>query len=493
MLGWAAGGTLGNENGENAMFRALAGFLQDDWKISARLTLNLGLRYDIFFVPTFPDGRVSNFILDYSGAGTNAQLKQVRPASGGDCLCEQNHRDFGPRLGLAYRLGNKTVLRSGAGVVYAQGDYLTDQVARAKNQAPDFVEISFATLDRITPRLILKDGFSPVQLPATSVPGPASVGINAQQANMADQYSTQWFFDVQRELPFDVLATIGYQGNGTHHMLISMDYDLPFGPAAATVASRRIFPYYTAVNRLVPMGNLSYEAFTWKMERRFVRGLTFLSAFTWAHAIDNLLEPLNTTNDQGAVVPYNRQLNRSNSNADIRRSYAFSSTYELPFGRGKSYLNRGGPLNVILGGWQVSAILTLRSGIPFTVTTSGGITNAGGADRPNRLADGILPSGQRSVDRWFDVTAFRVQPQYTYGNSGRNILFGPGLRNVDLSIGKNFPIGETRRLQFRAESFNFTNTPAFGQPAPNINSLGPAAITSAGDPRRVQFGLKFVM
>jgi hypothetical protein len=127
------------------------------------------------------------------------------------------------------------------------------------------------------------------------------------------------------------------------------------------------------------------------------------------------------------------------------------------------------------------------------VTTSGGITNAGGADRPNRIADGTLPSDQRSIDLWFDVNAFRVQPQFTYGNSGRDILFGPGLRNLDLSIGKSFPIGETRRLQFRAESFNFTNTPAFGLPSRNINSPGVGTITSADDPRRLQFGLKFIM
>jgi hypothetical protein len=493
MLGWAAGGTLGNENGENAMVKTLGAFVQDDWKVSSRLTLNLGLRYDLFFVPVFPDGAVSNFLLDYSITGTNGQLKQIRPSSGGDCGCDQNLKNFGPRVGLAYRLGSKTVIRSGVGVVYAQGDYLTDQVARYRNQSPDFVEIGFATLDRITPRLVLKDGFPPVTLPATTVPGPASVSISAQQSNMADQYSTQWFFDVQRELPFDILATVGYQGNGTHHMLISMDYDLPFGPAAATVASRRIFPYYTGVTRLVPMGNLSYNALTWKMEKRFSRGFTFLSAFTWAHAIDNLLEPLNNTADQGPVVPYNRQLNRGNSNADIRRTYAFSSTYELPFGKGKQMLNRGGVVNAILGGWQVSGILTLRSGIPYTVTTSGGITNAGGADRPNRIADGTLPSDQRSIDRWFDVSAFLVQPQYTYGNSGRNILFGPGLRNVDLSIGKFFPISEGKRLQFRVESFNFTNTPAFGLPGRNVNGLGVGQITSADDPRRLQFGLKFLM
>jgi hypothetical protein len=157
-------------------------------------------------------------------------------------------------------------------------------------------------------------------------------------------------------------------------------------------------------------------------------------------------------------------------------------------------LNRGGVLNALFGGWQVAGILTLRSGIPFTVTTSGGITNAGGSDRPNRIGDGTLSSDQRSIDRWFDLSAFKVQPQYTYGNSGRNILFGPGLTNIDFLLGKSFPLGEKRRMQFRAESFNFSNTPGFGQPASNINGLGAGAITStSNDPRRIQFGLKFTM
>jgi hypothetical protein len=146
-----------------------------------------------------------------------------------------------------------------------------------------------------------------------------------------------------------------------------------------------------------------------------------------------------------------------------------------------------------LGGWQVAALATMRSGIPFTVTTSGGITNAGGADRPNRIGDGTLPSSQRTIDHWFDTTAFLVQPQYTYGNAGRNILFGPGLKNLDLSLSKSFAIAEGKRLQFRAESFNFTNTPAFGQPGATLNGLGVGQITSAGDPRRIQFGLKFIM
>ena len=287
--------------------------------------------------------------------------------------------------------------------------------------------------------------------------------------------------------------TVGYSANTAHKLVVGLDYNLPYGPAASTVASRRIFPYYTGVTRQMPMGNSSYNALFWKLEKRFSRGLNFGSSFTWAHTIDNVPEVGNGTGGNGAVVPWNIQLNRGNSYADIRLQWAFSVAYDLPIGKGKAWMNHGGVANAILGGWQVAFLGNMRSGIPFTVLTSGGITNAGGADRPNRIDNGTLPSDQQSIDRWFDASAFKIQPQYTYGNSGRNILFGPGLRNLDLSLHKNFQITESMRVQFRAESFNFTNTPSFGQPGATINGLGVGQITSASDPRRVQFGLKFIM
>jgi hypothetical protein len=492
LLGMAAGGTLGNEFGENVKANSIAAFVQDDWKLTSRLTLNLGLRYDVFYAPVYPYGGVSNFLLDYTQTGPNGRLPQIRPKDGSDCGCQQNFKNFGPRIGLAYRLNDKTVVRTGFGILFGQADSLTSNITRWINQSPDFIEIGFATLDRVNPLLILKNGFPAVTLPGTVVPGPASVGINAQQEKMPDQYSQQWFFDLQRQLPFDFVSTFGYNGNGTRKLITGLNYNLPYGPSAATVASRRTFPYYNAVTRQLPIGNLDYNAFTWKLERRFKQGVSFLSAFTFAHTIDNVGEVGNASG-YGPVNPWNLGLNRGNSYSDIRRQWAMSTTYELPFGKGKTYLNRGGISDAILGGWQLAGLVTIRSGIPFTVTTSGGITNAGGADRPNRIGSGELPSDRRSIDHWFDTGAFTVQPQYTYGNSGRNILTGPGLKNLDLSLAKSFAIGERFRLQFRAESFNFTNTPAFGQPGANINGLGVGAITDAGDPRRIQFGLKLVM
>ncbi len=493
MLGWASGGNLGNENGENLMVSSLAAFIQDDWKVTPRLSLNLGVRYDLFLSPTFPDGRVSNFILDYSQVGAAGRLPQIRPQDGGDCGCNQNYKDFGPRVGLAYRAGNKTVVRAGFGIIFGQDDSYSTQASRWMNQSPDFVEYSLATVDRINPIVKLQTGFPVVQLPATTVPGPAAVGITSQDPHMPDQYSQQWFLDVQRELPYDLLMTLGYTGIGARKLIVALDYDLPYGPAASTVASRRIFPYYTNVTRQMPMGSSSYNALLWKVEKRFSKGLSFLSAFTWSHNIDDVVEAGNGTGGNGPVNPWNVVLNRGNSFSDVRRQWAFSAAYELPFGRGKAFLNHGGLVDAVFGGWQVASLLSMRSGIPFTVVTSGGITNAGGADRPNRLGDGNLSSSQQSIYHWFDTSAFTVQQQYTYGNAGRNILVGPNARNLDLSLSKSFAITERVRLQFRAESFNLTNTPAFGQPGATLNGLGVGQITSADDPRRIQFGLKLLL
>jgi hypothetical protein len=399
-----------------------------------------------------------------------------------------------PRLGLAYRLTQKTVLRAGAGVVYARADALQVQWARGQNQAPDFVEVGFGTIDRINPRLTLSGGFPAVQLPATSVPGPNSVGIDAPARYMPTQYSHQWFFDLQRELPLDTLLTVGYSGNGTHQLLINLNYNLPYdiAPSPVPLANRRMWGFYNNVNRQQGMGNLSYNGLLTRLEKRFSKGLTFLLAYTWSHSIDNTDE-VGNNNAGSALKPWDRSLERGNSLSDVRHNFVLSASYELPFGRGKALLggaNRA--LDALIGGWQLGGIFSRASGLPYTVTTSGGITNAGGADRPNRLRDGALPASERSIDRWFDVSAFQVQPNYTYGNSGRGILTGPSLTNLDFSLAKAFDLTERVRLQFRAEAFNASNTPFFSTPGANINSAGVGTITSAGEPRRVQFGLKLV-
>jgi len=499
MLGDAAGGSLGNGNPDDVIAKSVDGFIQDNWRITRSLTLNLGVRYDVFLGVTYPsyaDGsrnQVSNFVLDFSSIGANVQLKQVRPRNDGDCGCRQDLNNFAPRVGLAWQANSKTVIRSGFGLIYGQADNAEKQTAVWAVQAPDYVETSFATLDRIHPLMTLRDGLPSIQIPSPAVPGPAKVGINAREAFLPTQYSEQWFFDVQRELPLAMTVTLGYAGNGTHKMIGGFNHNLPVdGPSPVPVAQRRVWPYYTSVSSNLAFGNLSYNAFTFRLDKRFSRGLQFLSAYTWAHTIDNVVEDNNDVGGQGSVNPYNRQLDRGNAVNDIRHNFVYSGTYELPFGKGQRWQSGSRVVNTVLGGWQFSGILTMRTGAPFAITSSGGLTNAGGTDRPNRIRDGALPSDQRSIDRWYDVSAFPAQAQYTYGNTGRNVLHGPNLSNLDLTLSKSFQVRESMRLQLRLESFNASNTPAFGQPNGVANGPAAGTITSAGDPRRVQFGLKLL-
>ena len=183
----------------------------------------------------------------------------------------------------------------------------------------------------------------------------------------------------------------------------------------------------------------------------------------------------------------------------MRHKATFSGTYELPFGRGKRLLGGSSKLtNVLVGGWQINNIATFQTGLPFTPVMQTSTLNTGtGSQFPNRIASGELPSNQRTIDRWFDASAFVAPGQYTFGNSGRNILYGPGTKQVDVSMLKTLPIREQSRVEFRAEAFNVTNTPQFNNPNVSIGFSGVGKITSAGNPqvyqrtsRQIQLALK---
>jgi hypothetical protein len=258
------------------------------------------------------------------------------------------------------------------------------------------------------------------------------------------------------------------------------------------VQSRRPIPTYAGITLANPIGLANYEAATIKYEKRYAKGLTLLASYTYSHAIDDVSEVNTLAQGQGFENAYNLAINRGNSAFNLPQRFIVSGVYDLPVGKGKHWLNRGGVIDQVLGGWQLAGIFTKQSGIPFTVTTSTDLTNVGATDHPNRIASGTLPGGQQSINDWFNVAAFTLQAPYTYGNSGRDILRGPSLGNIDIKLGKSFRIAEGKRLEFRAESFNFTNTPYFGLPASAIDLPGAGKISSAGPARENQFGLKFV-
>jgi hypothetical protein len=325
--------------------------------------------------------------------------------------------------------------------------------------------------------------------------------VNTAPRFIPSQYSMQWFTDVQQQVPGGLVVTVSYLGNGNRNMTQIRNINQPLTPGPGTVKSRSPWPFFGWIVFRDPSGNGSYQALTAKLEKRYAQGLTVMAAYTWAHAIDNVAEALTTAGGQELQNSYDMRRNRGNSAFDLRQVYMTSGIYELPFGRGKHWLNRGGPLDWILGGWEASGILMLRTGAPFTPLVSVDISNTGTSNptggaanqnHPNRTGNGNLPHDSQNINQWFDLKAFSIPANYTFGNGGRNILYGPGMRNLDVNLGKSFSIREGKRLEFRAQAFNVSNTPHFNLPAANVDLPTAGRISGAGAPRLIQFGLKFV-
>lgn len=486
LLGDASSATIGNEAGEDSVAHNYSAFLQDDWHLSSHLTLNLGVRWDLFELPHYPNSQVSR--LDIF-PGTPDYGKYQYPTNSGDCGCTYDYKNFAPRVGFAWQVLPKTVVRSGFGIFYATPDMISGTGLGFANQAPAWTEITFPTDRLFSPALIVSNGFPPGLVPTTTLE--PDVSATAAYSYIPTQYSLEWFTDVQRELPDTSVLTVSYIGSGTRHLLVGLNLNQPLTPGPGSVQSRRPNTFYSGISLETPIGLANYEALTAKYEKRYSHGLTLLASYTLSHAIDDVSEVNTEAQGQGIVNNYDLTINRGNSAFNVPQRLIISAIYDLPFGHGRTWLNTAGPLDWILGGWQIAGIVTSQSGIPFTPTVSTDLTNVGQTDHPNRTGSGLLSSGQSIAD-WFDVAEFPLQAQYTYGNSGRDILRGPALNNLDFKVGKSFAFSEIRRLEFRAEFFNFTNTPYFGLPSTNVDLAGAGQITTAGAPREIQFALKFL-
>jgi len=494
LLGWVAGTTVGNQLSEDAIAPYWGLYVQDDWKLTRKLTMNIGLRWEWFANPYFPDGApvgrlgVSRFLTEFNVSPSDPRYETFqRPKNGRDSGGKEDLNNFAPRIGLAYRLGGKTVVRSGFGVFYGEADYLTSESARWINQTPDFTEV-VVNGTNVKQATLVRDGFAPVQLPATApVPG---TNVECSMDEYPTQYSAQWFLDVQRELPGDLLLAVGYQGAKATHLYSGRNINNGGPHPSIPESQRRVRPRWNGVTLRDNGSNSHYNALVAKVEKRLSKGVTFISSYTWSHTIDQGNESLDE-GLSGRANQYNLTAERGNSGLDRRHNWVSSFTYELPLGRGKALgrsWNRG--LDAALGGWQVGGILTWMTGTPFDVSYPGDAQNSGTANRGNRIATGTLPNP--TIDKWFDEFAFVASAPGVYGNTGRNILYGPGFRNFDLIVGKQFRMPrEGHHLQLRFEAFNLTNTPHFGQPVSGLRGAATATIAQADEPRRIQFALKY--
>jgi hypothetical protein len=495
LLGWASQTQVGNQLSEDAIAPYWGLYFLDDWKIGSRLTLNIGLRWELFQTPYFPDGvavgrlGVSRFITEFNVRPGDPRYETFeRPKNGRDCGCKEDWNNFAPRLGLAYRVNDSTVIRSGFGIFYGEADYITSETARWINQTPDFTEVVVNGTNTAQAAFV-RDGFAPVELPAKA-PAPGT-NIEASYDELPNQYSTQWFLDIQRELPGDVLFVVGYQGTKSTHLYSGRNINNGGAHPAIRESMRRVRPMWNTVTLRGAGANANYNSMVAKVEKRFSKGLTFISSYTWSHTIDQGDESLDE-GLSGRANEYNLSAERGNSSLDRRHNFISSFTYELPFGRGKPFgAGWARATDAILGGWQIGGILVLRTGFPFDVSYPGDPQNSGTRNRGDRIRSGKLDNP--TIDRWFDELAFVQSAPGVYGNAGRNVLYGPGLSNLDFIMAKRFVLPwKEHHVQFRLEAFNFTNTPHFNQPAAGLRaSNNTATINSADEPRRIQFALKY--
>ncbi|MBM3726065.1 MAG: hypothetical protein FJW40_11645 [Acidobacteria bacterium] len=488
ILGWASNRQWGTNLGENGQLPYFGFFVQDDWKVNSRLTVNIGLRYEVFPGALFPDPdrqRVSRFLIEGVNVATRADERVVQPLNGRDCGCKNDWNNFAPRAGLAFSLNSRTVIRAGGGIFYGEPNNV-DQAGRFAVGPPRAIELTAPQgFERTT--LIVRQGFPDIVLGTV----PRGVNIVVSPDFLPTFYAGQWFFDIQRQLPFDTLLTIGYNGTKGTHIANSRNVNLPFTPSANVAANQRLLrPEYNNMSVQDNGLNSSYNSLTVKGERRFSQGFTFLSSFTWSKNIDYGNEPL-LDGSPGIVTPWDLSRERSRSTLDRKFGFIASVVWELPFGPGKP-LAKSGPASWIVGGWQIGTIVGFYSGLPVSNGINVDNQNLGGAVRGNWVRNPNLPPGERTIDRWFD-TGFAVpSAPGQVSNVGRNVIDGPGRKNMDLMIARNFRLPfEGHSLQLRAEAFNATNTPNFGAPNTAIGSPNQGRIIAAEEPRRIQISLKY--
>jgi hypothetical protein len=459
-------------------------FVQDDFKVNRHLTLNLGVRYDYFSPIVEVNNKQSNF--DYA---TGAIIVANRNgASRG--LVDVDHHNISPRIGFAWSPFDnaKSVLRGAYGIFYSGQEIRTAAPLQLAYNVPFFSRPLFIS-DGITPILTVSGGFPPVN-PANAINPP----VTSVDRRLKTPYYQQWNLAIQQALPAQISLEIAYAGSKGTHLQVVTDQNQVRTPGPGDVQSRRPFPDFNSFTSIQNRGNSTYHSFQLKLEKRYSFGLSFLSAYTFSKAINDLPEiccaqpfPQNT---------YDLATEKGLADFDQRHRWVTSFDYALPFGRSRRYNIENHVLDLIAGGWHVGGIFTMATGFPFSPLIGFDPSNTGsqGLLRADRVGNGNLPYGQRSPNLWFDVNAFVAPANFTFGNAGRNILTGPGERILDGSIRKEFNLIKEQKLEFRAEFFNMLNHPYFAQPD-NFVDDGPGAfgtITSLSIPmRQVQFGLKY--
>jgi hypothetical protein len=487
-----------------------AGYIQDNFRVTNKLTLNLGLRYEYYTPYNEKHDHQANFDVDrgtmvypkaFTGSLPVAMTGIPVDRNGTSGLVTTDKNSWGPRVGFAYSLDPRTVIRGGYGIYY------------------EFQEIgpwSFPSPGYNPPFNVV---WFPVD-PATGRPNTFSQGYNldftndpsvqfqiaAIPARMHTPRVQQWNLTAEREIAKNTLLSLNYSGSAGHNLytLIYFDQALP-GDGTTSIQQRQQFPFLSDGSQETSNNGFSrYHAFLAKIEKRYSNGLSLLTSYTWGHTLDNASDANLGSPHAGDTFreAQHADWEYGNSDFDIRHRFVFSGIYDLPFGRGRSHAAKMNPwANAFLGGWQVSAIWSLQTGYWYTPQTGNDTCNCndGNAEalRPDAVPGLVPNSGPKTPSQWFNASAFNDNPPNgRSGNAGRNTILGPGFANLDFGVHKDFPVTESKRIEFRAEFFDLPNHPNWDLQKSNLHYDNSASvfnhIQASLTSREIQLALRFI-
>ncbi len=473
-------------------------FAQDDWRVTSRLTLNLGLRYELNNPPYDISDQIGTLLRQrdpqtgrYTGRllwgtvnpevdpETGRMNEPARRAGFGRSLQTDDFNNFAPRVGIAYQLGDSMVIRAGFGVFY--NSTFMQELQDKRKFYPYSTSQTFVANTGVRPDLSITDVGPPYS-------NTAAIGGNALRPENRTPYSMQWNLFVQRQVARDITIDVGYVGSGNRKQAGYEPFNAALTPGPGPIQPRRLLPEYGDLNSGDNLYNSNYNGLQIKTVKRLGNGLQLQANYTWSRSMDykSSLAERKTQN------PYDQRGDYSRSSWDLRHVFQFAYVWELPFGRTRRF-GTGWPkaVDLVLGSWALEGMSRVQTGAPVNVLLGQDRANVGNtSQRPDVLRN--PNAGRHTPERWFDTSVFQLPAPYTYGNAGAFIVDSDGRNNWDLSIAKAFRIREGQHLETRAELFNISNSVSMEDPNASFSSSSFGRVTGATSARQIQVSLRYI-
>ena len=513
-------------------------YAMDQWKVTSKLSVNIGLRYDITLMPIYGDNKnANNFVGDMDFTNGTYILARNAPSctqtnaapcipngtlpahvvvtpQGGTAIFHTDYNDIQPRIGVAYQLFPNTVLRAGYGRFFDNWAAITQTAQNYEGTWPSLDQLGASNINPVTsgaPSVKAEDPFGLGSGSPITGPTPFNQSTWFADPNLKRPYADQWNFGVQQQVTPSAVLTVNYVGSVGRRVDVGGAYNVamtaggnantacaPFDPTNPKATNCGApFPYIgpTAYDR--SQGKSNYNALQVSLNGRQQHGLTYLVSYTWSKSLDLGCSGWYGVEGCSIQNPYNLQADKGPSATDLPQIFSTAWVYALPFGKGGKFSSGNPVVNALIGGWNLNGVLSLNSGTAFDVGSGKDIAETGnfnfgngyGYERAN-LVGTLYPSNKGPAE-WINVASFQTPALGTFGNLGRDSLRSDWYKNFDLSLFRQFPITERFRIEFRFEAFNVTNTPVWAIPISSLEAPNFGAVThTANVPRQLQFGLK---